>query len=141
VGGLSCFLAVTAAAQTLTVSGSPPSMVINTAVAGFAPTDDQDVTTTYSVRAANRNSPLKITGRLNAPMPAGMTLTVNLAPTQGSVGYGTVTLDATARDLVGDIAHTNNRTAAITYVLSATPAAGVVPPQSRTVTLTLTAWP
>ncbi|HET9424460.1 MAG TPA: hypothetical protein VFO55_03740 [Gemmatimonadaceae bacterium] len=116
-------------------------MVINTAIAGFPPTDAQDATTTYTVKSGGRNSPVKISGRLNTLMPAGMTLTINMAPTTGATSNGTVTLDATTRDLVGNIVHTNNRTAAITYVISATPEAGVVSPQSRTVTFTLTAWP
>jgi hypothetical protein len=141
MGGLLCFAAVAAQAQTLSVSGSPGAMVINTAVAGFDPTSDQDVATTYSVKTGNKNSPVKITGRLNSPMPPGVTLTINLAPTTNATSYGTVTLDATARDLVGNITHTNVRTAAITYVISATPAAGVVAPQSRTVTFTVAAWP
>jgi hypothetical protein len=140
MGGLLCFGATAARAQTLTVSGSPAAMVINTAVAGFTPTDDTDAATTYSVKTANK-TPIKITGRLNSPMPPGVTLTVNLAPTTGATSNGTVTLDATARDLVGNITHNNVRTAAITYVMSATPAAGVVAPQSRTVTFTIAAWP
>lgn len=140
VGGLSC-LSLTARAQTLSVSGSPAAFRVNTAIAGQPPTDDTDNATTYSVKAANKNSPVKITGRLNAVMPAGMTLTVNLAPTTGATSNGTVTLDATARDLVGNITHTNVRTASISYVISATPSAGVVAPQSRTVTFTIAAWP
>lgn len=140
IGGLLCFGAL-ARAQTLSVSGSPGTLVVNTAIAGQPPTSDTDALTTYTVRAANRQQPLKITGRLNAAMPPGVTLTVNMAPPGGAVANGTVTLDATTRDLVGDITNTNAQTRSITYTLSATAAAGVVPPQSRTVTLTLTAWP
>jgi hypothetical protein len=141
IGGLLCFSSL-AAAQTLSVSGSPGNLVINTAIAGQPPTSDNDATTTYTVKVANRNSPMKITGRLNAAMPPGVTLTISMAaPGGGALSNGTVTLDATARDLVGDIVNTNAQTRSITYTLSATPAAGVVPPQSRTVTLTLTAWP
>ena len=139
-GGLLCFASV-AGAQTLSVSGSPGNLVINTAIAGQPPTSDNDATTTYTVKGLNKNSPLKITGRLNAAMPPGMTLTINMAPPGGAVSNGTVTLDATTRDLVGDITNSNAQTRSITYTLSATPAAGVVPPQSRTVTLTITAWP
>jgi hypothetical protein len=140
-GGLLCLGLAASGAQTLTVSGSPAAMVINTAIAGQPPTSKTDGTTTYSVKAGNKNSPIKITGRLNAVMPAGMSLTVTLAATTGATSNGTVTLDATARDLVGDITHTNVRTASITYVISAAPAAGVVAPQSRTVTFTVAAWP
>ena len=141
IGGLLCFGGMRVAAQALSVSGSPAAMIINTAIAGQPPTAKTDAATTYTVKAANRNSPIKITGQLNAPMPPGVTLTVNLAPTTQATSNGTVTLDATARDLVGNITHTNARSASITYVLSATPAAGVVAPQSRTVTFTIAAWP
>jgi hypothetical protein len=139
-GGLLCFASM-AGAQTLSVSGSPASLVINTAIAGQPPTSDSDAATTYTVKAQNRQVPVKITGRLNAAMPPGVTLTINMAPPGGAVSNGTVTLDATTRDLVGDITNTNAQTRSITYTLSATAAAGVVPPQSRTVTLTITAWP
>lgn len=141
IGGLSCLGAFAAKAQTLSVSGSPAALVINTAIAGQPPTTDGDNTTTYTVKAQNKNRPLKITGRLNTAMPPGVTLTINMLAPTGATSNGTVTLDATARDLVGEIDNTNAQTRGISYTLSATAAAGVVPPQSRTVTLTLTAWP
>ena len=139
-GGLLCFGAL-AEAQTLSVSGSPASLVVNTAIAGQPPTSDNDATTTYTVKAQNKNSPIKITGRLNSAMPPGVTLTISMQAPGGATSNGTVTLDATTRDLVGNISNTNAQTRSITYTLSATAAAGVVPPQSRTVTLTITAWP
>jgi hypothetical protein len=141
IGGLLCFCAIPSLAQTLTVSGSPANLVINTAIAGQPPTSDNDVTTTYTVKAQNKNTPIKITARLNAIMPPGVTLTVNMVAPTGATSDGTVTLDATARELVGNITNTNAQTKGITYTLSATAAAGVVAPQSRTVTLTVAAWP
>jgi hypothetical protein len=140
-GGLLCFCAFAARAQSLSVSGSPGSLAITTAIAGQPPTSDNDATTTYTVKAQKKNQPLKVTGRLNAAMPPGVTLTVSMVAPSGATSNGTVTLDATTRDLVGDITNTNALTQGITYILSATAAAGVVTPQSRTVTLTLTAWP
>jgi hypothetical protein len=137
---LLCFGAV-ARAQTFSVSGSPGSLVINTSIAGQPPTSDNDATSTYTVKAQNRNKPLKIMARLNAAMPPGVTLTIELQAPTGGVSAGPVTLDATDRELVGSIDNTNAQTRSITYTLSATPAAGVVTPQSRTVTFTLTAWP
>ena len=116
-------------------------MVINTAIAGQPPTSDNDATTTYTIKAQNKNNPIKVTGRLNAAMPPGVTLTVNFQAPGGATSNGTVTLDATTRDLVGNINNTNAQTRSITYTLSATAAAGVVTPQSRTVTLTVAAWP
>lgn len=140
-GGLSCFAVSVARAQSLSVSGSPGAMVINTAIAGQPPTGASDVATTYNVRAQNRNTPAKITARLNAPMPAGMTLTIQMQLPTGATGGGPITLDATDREILGNITTTNNAARTITYTLSATPEAGVVPIQSRTVTFTLSAWP
>jgi uncharacterized iron-regulated membrane protein len=143
VGGLLCLAGVAAEGQrggstTLTVSGDPAAMAITTALAGFAPDEATNAVTTYTVKT---NAAKKITGQLNAPMPPGMTLTVNLVAVTGATSQGTVILDATPRDLVVNITNAQPRTAGITYVLSATPAAGVVPPQSRTVTFTITNYP
>lgn len=139
--GLLCLGATAAFAQSLTVSGSPGTLVINTAIAGLPPTDDADATRTYTVKAQNKKKALKIMAHLSAPMPPGVTLTIMMAAPTGATSNGPVTLDATARELVGNITNTNAQTAGITYTLSATAAAGVVTLQSRTVTLTLAAWP
>jgi hypothetical protein len=141
IGGLLCFGAMNASAQVLTVSGSPATMRISTAIAGQAPTSITEATTTYTTKTNNKNQPKKITARLNSVMPPGMTLTLTMAPPTNAVSYGPVTLDATTRDVVGSITNTNQFTGAVTYVISATAGAGVVAPQSRTVTLTITAWP
>ena len=143
-GGLLCFGPGVAGAQavnSVTVSGSPAAMTITTATAGFAPNSVTNGVTTYTAKAKKATIPQKITGMLNTVMPVGMTLTVNLAAPTGATSNGPVTLDATARDLVGNITNTTVQTRSITYVISATPAAGVVAPQSRTVTFTITAWP
>ena len=116
-------------------------MSITSATAGFPPDFLTNAITTYTAKAKQANRPQKITGQLNAAMPVGMTLTVTLVATTGATSDGTVTLDATARELVGNITNTANETHGITYVLSATAAAGVVLSQSRTVTFTITAWP
>ena len=116
-------------------------MAITTAIPRQPPTIDNDATTTYTVKARNKNNPVKIMARLNAAMPPGMTLTVEMQAPNGATSAGPVTLDATDRELVGEITSPSAQTRGITYTLSATPAAGVVTPQSRTVTFTLTAWP
>jgi hypothetical protein len=128
-------------AQTLTVSGSPGSLRISTAVAGFPPDPANDATTTYTVKSKNKNSAVKIMAQLDSPMPPGVTLTVEFVAPSGATSDGPVTLDATAREVVGGIASPKSQTSSITYTLTATPAAGVVPPESRVVTLTLTDWP
>jgi hypothetical protein len=140
IGGLLCFAAV-ARAQSFSISGSPGAMRINAAIAGQLPTDDQELSTTYTVKAQNKKSPLKIMARLNVAMPPGVTLTIEMQAPSGAVGNGPVTLDATDREIVGSIDNNKAQTRSITYTLSATPAAGVVAPQSRTVIFTLTDWP
>ena len=141
VGGLLCLGATGAAAQKLTLSGSPAAMNITTAVAGANPTAVTNAVTTYTVRTNAITSPKKITVALNTAMPAGMTVTVTLVAPTGATSSGAVALDATARDVVINITNTANQTKSITYVISATPAAGVVTSTTRTVTFTLATYP
>jgi hypothetical protein len=144
MGGLLCFasMAKAQAANTITVSGSPASMNITAAAGpGFGPTSVSNVITTYTAKAKKATAPQKVTAQLDAAMPAGVTLTIDMVPTTGGVDFGVVTLDATPRDVIGNITNTTNETHGITYTLSATVAAGVVVSQSRTITLTLTAYP
>jgi hypothetical protein len=53
----------------------------------------------------------------------------------------TISLDATARSVEINIAKDKGTTLGITYVFTATVAAGVVPSQTRTVTLTMSSYP
>jgi hypothetical protein len=143
-GGLLCIgsIAGAQAANTITVSGSPAAMTITTAAAaGFGPTSVSNVLTTYTAKAKKATAPQKVTAQLDAVMPPGVTLTIDMVPTTGGVDFGVITLDATARDVIGNMTNTTNETHGITYTLSATVAAGVITSQSRTVTLTLTAYP
>lgn len=128
-----------ARAQYLSVSGSPAPLAVNAAVAGVAPQPDTDNSTTYTILAFGRGTQ-KLTAQLSAPMPSGVTLRVQLAAPSGATSAGLVTLSTTPQNVVTGIG-TSFTTRAITYQLSATIAAGVVPTQSRTVTLTLTAAP
>jgi hypothetical protein len=117
-------------------------MKITTATAGLPPNSITNAITTYTVKTNKATKPKKITAQLNSAMPVGMTLTITLvAPSSPATSDGTVTLDATARELVGDITNTTVQTKGITYVISATAAAGVVTSQTRTVTFTLVSWP
>jgi hypothetical protein len=126
-------------AQYLSASGSPAPMAVQTALAGTAPQPDTDVSTTYTVFSWLRGTQ-KITAQINSPMPTGVTLKVQLEAPAGAESKGAVALSTTARDVVTGIDFAIT-TRSITYELSATVAAGVVPRQSRTVTLTLTAAP
>ena len=131
---------VEAQALRLTVSGSPATMTISTIPsAGQGPTAVVDASTSYRVTALLQ--PQKITASLNAPMPVGVTLTAQFDAPLGAMSNGAVALDATTRDLVTNISNVLNSRNAITYTLSATVAAGVIPLQSRTVLLTLVNYP
>jgi hypothetical protein len=126
-----------AAINELSVSAATADLIIDAAVAGSAPTSATNVTTTYAITTNETNR--KITGAINTAMPAGVTLTANLAaPTEGT-SIGAVALTATAADLVTGISTLNESGKVITYGLSATSAAGVVAEATKTVTLTITA--
>ena len=126
---------------TLTVTASPGAMnIVSVAAAGSQPTFVTDATTSYRVTSLFAPQK-KITAQLNAPMPVGMALTATYAATGGGTSSGPVALDATARNMVINIGAAFGANGAITYVLSATVVAGVVPTQARTVTLTILNYP
>lgn len=125
----------------LSVSGSPAPFTVTTAVAGAEPAPITNSVTTYYVRARHPGGARKISAQLDAPMPLGTTLTIQLVASPGATSLGAVSLDATARDLVINIDREPGTTYGITYVFTATIAAGVVPTQTRTVTFTELAYP
>ena len=129
-------------AQTISVSGPPGLLRINSAIAGSEPTSVSNGSTTYTVVTPNpANKTYKITAQLNALMPTGLTLTATLAAPAGAVSVGPVALDMTARDLVTGIPRQTSATGGITYQLGATAAAGVIPSSTRTVTFTVLQFP
>jgi predicted aspartyl protease len=117
----------------ISVSGSPAAMKVTAAVAGSAPTAVSNASTTYSL-ASNPAGHFTITASINSPMPAGVTLKITLAASRGS-SAGAVTLSTVAQNVVTGITLKMSGQV-ITYNLSATAAAGVVPLQTRIVTLT-----
>jgi len=124
----------------VSVSGSPAAMKVTMAVAGSAPAAVSDALTTYSSATNPAPGHFSITASINSPMPAGVTLTITLAASQGS-SAGAVTLSTVAQNVVTGIAKKMNNGQTITYNLSATAAAGVVPLQTRQVTLTQISTP
>jgi hypothetical protein len=127
--------------QSITVSGSPGTLHVQTATAGLAPTAVSNSTTTYTLGGL-KDVTAKMTAQLNAAMPSGVTLTINVVAPSTGTSVGTVALDATPRDVVTSLTkYKGNETHGISYTLSATAAAGVVPLQTRTVTLTITSAP
>ncbi len=139
--GLVLSAVATSRAQTFTVSGAPGALHITSAVAGSPPTSVTNAGTTYTTKAKRATQPQKVTARINTNMPTGTTLTITLTPVTGSVGDGAVTLSTTTQDVLSNITTTTNRTGAITYVFSATSAAGVIASTTRTVTFTILAGP
>jgi hypothetical protein len=124
----------------LTVSGSPATMTVSAATAGSAPNAVSNSSTTYSETAKPPGTThYAITASINTAMPAGVTLTVALAASAGT-SAGPVALSPTAQNVVTLITNRMN-TQVITYTLSATPAAGVIPLQTRTVTFTRISTP
>ena len=115
-------------------SGSP-SLVINTATAGSAPTA---ATAAASWAVTTNQSGAKITASIGSNMPAGLTLTASLAAPTGGSSAGAQSLSTTAVDLVTSITKLAEGSLGVTYSLSATPAAGVVSSTTRTVTYTIT---
>ena len=123
----------------LSVSGSPAQMTVSAATAGSAPAAVTNTSTTYSLSSSPPSGHYAITASINTSMPAGVTLTVALAASRG-VSAGPVTLGTTAQSVVTGITK-RMFGQSITYTLAATPAAGVVPLQSRTVTFTRISTP
>ena len=119
----------------ISVSGSP-SLVISSATAGGAP-DSATASGTYAI--STNQSDRKITAQLDSDMPSGVTLNANLAAPTGATSAGSQSLSTTPVDVVTGISTVNESGKNISYTLSATSAAGVVPAASRTVTYTVTA--
>ena len=113
-----------------------PSLVINTATAGPAPT----AATAGATWAVTTNqSGAKITASIGSNMPAGLTLTADLAaPTAAGSSAGAQALSTVAVDVVTGITKLAEGGLSVTYSLTATAAAGVVSSTTRTVTYTIT---
>ena len=115
-------------------SGSP-SLVINTATAGSAPSN---ATAAATWAVTTNQSSAKITASIGSAMPAGLTLQVNLSAPSGAASAGAQTLSTISVDLVTGITKVAESAIAVNYSLAATAAAGVVSSSSRTVTYTIT---
>ena len=80
----------------------------------------------------------KITASIPAAMPAGLTLSANLAAPAGGTSAGLLPIGTVAVDLVTGITKVFAAGLSLTYQLDATAAAGVVPSSTRVVTYTIT---
>ncbi len=115
-------------------SGSP-SLLVNTATAGSAPTA---ASAAASWAVTTNQSGSKITASIGSAMPSGLTLTVNLGAPTGASSAGAQSLSTTSVDLVTGITKLAESGLSVGYGLSATAAAGVVSSTTRTVTYTIT---
>jgi hypothetical protein len=113
-----------------------PTLTVTTAAAGAAPSSVTNATATWAV--TTNQSGAKITASIPSVMPAGVTLSSNLAAPLGATSAGFKALTTVATDLVTGITKVAQGAMMVTYRLDATPAAGVVTAQSRTVTYTIT---
>jgi hypothetical protein len=113
-----------------------PSLVISTATAGSAPTS-VSANATYAL--TTNETDRKITAQLDSDTPSGVTLSAALAAPSGATSAGAVQLSTLAQDVVTAITPVNASGLNVTYTLTATAAAGVVPSTSRTVTYTIVA--
>jgi hypothetical protein len=125
----------------ISTSGNPSPLTINTGTAGsdnLAAVSDNS--TTYSI-TQNFGNTVKITANLDAALPAGYTLTINLASTKGT-SAGTVDISnataASAINVVTAIQRGADAGKAIGYTFSALASAGTMSSTAKTVTLTLT---
>jgi hypothetical protein len=142
-------LAGTAASQTATqtvtfqvtainqiaISGTAPTLIVNTAVAGSAPTAATSSGITWAVTTNQSNA--KVNASIPSNMPTGLTLWATLAAPGTATSAGAISLSTTATDLVTGITQLNASGLSLTYTLDATPAAGVVASSSRVVTFTI----
>ena len=145
VGVTTVAAAQTTATQTVTFQvdaineiafAGSPSLLINTATAGSAPTSATSAIATWAVTTNQTGA--KVTASINAAMPAGITLSANLAAPAGASSAGLQSLSTVAVDVVTSITKIAAGALGVTYQLDATAAAGVVASQSRTVTYTIT---
>jgi hypothetical protein len=113
-----------------------PTLTVTTAAAGAAPSSATNATATWAV--TTNQSGAKITASIPTIMPAGVTLSSNLAAPTGATSAGFKSLTNVATDLVTGITKIAQGAMVVTYRLDATAAAGVVTSQSRTVTYTIT---
>lgn len=118
----------------IAMSGSP-SLRINSATAGSAPTSVTDATGTWAVTTNQTGS--TISASIASPMPTGVTLSANLAAPTGGASTGLHALGTTAVALVTGVTKVNASNLALTYQLDATVAAGVLVSATKLVTFTI----
>jgi len=120
----------------ISFTGVPVVLTITTAVAGLNPTTRTVSTARWNVTTNQTGA--KITASIPTNVPAGVTLSVNLAAPTGATSLGYKALSTVSTDLVTGITKRNQTNRTVNYRLAATAAAGVVPSQTRVITYTIT---
>ncbi len=125
----------------IATSGNPGALTITTGTAGTdALTSVSDNSTTYSI-TQNYGNTVKITANLDAAIPTGYTLNINLASGNGT-SAGTVNISNATSGSAATVVSAINKGAesgkAITYTFSALASAGTLSSTAKVVTLTLT---
>ena len=110
------------------VTGTP-TLDINAAVAGGAPTSATSTGSTWAVTTNQTGA--KITASINSNMATGLTLSANLGAPAGGTSAGLQSLSTGAVDLVTGITKLNQTGMTISYQLDATSAAGVTTSTTR----------
>ena len=143
-GGLSSAQAQTAtqvvtfqvvAINRVAVNGAPAPLVVNTAVAGQAPTSASADGGTYAVTTNESNK--KITASVDQSLPLGVSLEVQLGAPAGASTAGSVALSTAASDVVTGISSLSAASLPITYRLIASPRVLIGAAETRTVTFTI----
>jgi hypothetical protein len=123
-------------AQSVAVSGDPGLLSVHSATPGASLDPVSNAATTLAVTTTKPNQ--KIVARLDAPLPDGITLTIQLGAPDGSLSRGQVRLATTDQELVGGIPTTGTHPGlAIVYTLDATVGAGPLPATARTVVISV----
>ena len=121
------------AVNQIAVSGSP-ALAITSAVAGSGLTSVTSTGSSYAITTNEANQ--KITASIDQPMPAGVTLEVQMGAPGGALSSGTVQLGTAGADVVTGITATASSALPITYRLNAGTQVQLGP-TARTVTFTI----
>lgn len=121
--------------NSLSISGNPHPLIINTASAGKEPNSSIDCTTTYSIRVFKGKS-VSISAAIDSPLPDHTSLNINLAvpPRAKSIPSK---LKTTPQIIATGIQSGTYENLSIIYTFSATVEAGVVPLESKKLILTV----
>jgi len=125
----------------LAITGSAPTLTINTAVAGSLPTPATSTGITYGYTTNSTGTTGKtITGSINSNMPANLTLSANLSVpgSGGGTSSGSQALSTTAVNLVTAIPVPSHQTGqSLQYTFAQTADVAVTASFTKTVTFTL----